>query len=86
MGGETDSEEVKNEVESAGGKAVIIQCNVADFDAVSYTHLESQVHENYKERIIKAKDIDSRVTGRTTGHPVRAPVSYTHLDVYKRQG
>ncbi len=33
---------------------------------------ESHVHENYKERIIKAKDIDSRVTGRTTGHPVRA--------------
>ena len=33
---------------------------------------ESQVHDNYKERIIKAKDIDSRVTGRTTGHPVRA--------------
>lgn len=33
---------------------------------------ESQVHENYKERIIKAKDIDSRVTGRSTGHPVRA--------------
>ena len=25
--------EVKNEVESAGGKAMIIQCNVADFDA-----------------------------------------------------
>ena len=33
---------------------------------------ESQVHENYKKAIIKAKDIDSRVTGRTTGHPVRA--------------
>lgn len=33
---------------------------------------ESQVHENYKDRIIKAKDIDSRVTGRSTGHPVRA--------------
>lgn len=33
---------------------------------------ESQVHENYKDMIIKAKDIDSRVTGRTTGHPVRA--------------
>lgn len=33
---------------------------------------ESQVHENYKDRIIGAKDIDSRVTGRTTGHPVRA--------------
>lgn len=33
---------------------------------------ESQVHENYKDRIIKARDIDTRVTGRTTGHPVRA--------------
>lgn len=33
---------------------------------------EAQVHENYKQRILKAKDIDSCVTGRTTGHPVRA--------------
>ena len=33
---------------------------------------ESQVHQNYKNCILKAKDIDSRVTGRTTGHPVRA--------------
>lgn len=33
---------------------------------------ECQVHENYKERILRAKDIDTRVTGRTTGHPVRA--------------
>lgn len=32
---------------------------------------ESQVHENYKEAILKAKDIDSKVTGRSTGHPVR---------------
>ena len=33
---------------------------------------EAQVHENYKNCIIKARDIDSRVTGRSTGHPVRA--------------
>ncbi len=33
---------------------------------------ESIVHQNYKERIIKAKDIDSEVTGMTTGHPVRS--------------
>lgn len=33
---------------------------------------EAQVHENYKNYIVKAKDIDSRVTGRSTGHPVRA--------------
>ncbi len=32
---------------------------------------ESIVHENYKQRIIKAKDIDSAVTGRSHGHPVR---------------
>ena len=32
---------------------------------------ESIGHENYKQRIIKAKDIDSAVTGRSHGHPVR---------------
>ena len=33
---------------------------------------EWQVHPAYKERIIRAKDIDTRVTGRSTGHPIRA--------------
>lgn len=28
-------------------------------------------HENYKAKIIKAKDIDSTVTGRSHGHPIR---------------
>ena len=32
---------------------------------------ESTVHENYKDKVIKAKDIDSEVTGRSTGHPIR---------------
>lgn len=32
---------------------------------------ESMVHDNYKQRVLKAKDIDSAVTGRTHGHPVR---------------
>lgn len=32
---------------------------------------ESIVHPNYKEKIIKAKDIDSAVTGTSHGHPVR---------------
>ena len=35
------------------------------------TAAESIAHENYKQRIIKAKDIDSEVTGRSTGHPIR---------------
>ena len=33
---------------------------------------ESIVHENYKNKIIAARDIDSAVTGRSTGHPVRS--------------
>ena len=32
---------------------------------------ECTIHENYKNRILKAKDIDSEVTGRSHGHPVR---------------
>ena len=32
---------------------------------------ECQVHENYKNEIIRARDIDSKVTGRSCGHPVR---------------
>ena len=32
---------------------------------------ECKIHENYKELVIKAKDTDSIVTGRFTGHPCR---------------
>lgn len=32
---------------------------------------ESIVHENYKKKILAAKDIDSEVTGTSHGHPVR---------------
>lgn len=32
---------------------------------------EAVVHDKYKEAILKAKDIDTKVTGRSTGHPVR---------------
>ena len=32
---------------------------------------ECTAHAEYKERVIRAKDIDSKVTGRITGHPVR---------------
>lgn len=32
---------------------------------------ECTVHENYKKKVIAAKDIDSEVTGRANGHPVR---------------
>lgn len=32
---------------------------------------ECTVHENYKNKVIKSNDIDTDVTGRCTGHPVR---------------
>lgn len=32
---------------------------------------EAVVHQNYKDKIVNAKDIDSTVTGRSHGHPVR---------------
>jgi len=32
---------------------------------------EAITHANYKERIIKAKDIDTAVTGTSHGHPIR---------------
>ena len=32
---------------------------------------EADIHNNYKEMIIKAKDRDAIVTGRSTGHPIR---------------
>ena len=33
---------------------------------------ECQIHKNYKELVIDAKDTDSIVTGRFTGHPCRS--------------
>lgn len=32
---------------------------------------ESIVHDNYKDKVITAKDIDSEITGASTGHPIR---------------
>lgn len=35
------------------------------------TAYECCIHKNYKQKVISAKDIDTVVTGRATGHPVR---------------
>ena len=35
------------------------------------TAYECCIHKNYKQKVISAKDIDTVVTGRPTGHPVR---------------
>lgn len=33
---------------------------------------ECNVHQNYKNKVLSAKDIDSVITGLSTGHPVRS--------------
>ncbi|TAH69541.1 MAG: enoyl-[acyl-carrier-protein] reductase FabK [Anaerolineaceae bacterium] len=35
------------------------------------TAYECTIHDNYKKKVLNAKDIDTVVTGRRTGHPVR---------------
>ncbi|MCR5800483.1 MAG: enoyl-[acyl-carrier-protein] reductase FabK [Lachnospiraceae bacterium] len=48
---------------------------------------EAVVHENYKNKIIKATDIDSAVTGMSTGHPVRClrnKMTRIYLDMEKK--
>ena len=49
------------------------------------TAKESIVHPNYKERIFKAKDIDSEVTGRSTGHPIRVLRNQMSRDYLKME-
>ena len=43
-------------------------------------------HENYKNKIIKAKDIDSTVTGRTHGHPIRCLRNQMTREYLKLEG
>lgn len=33
---------------------------------------ETQIHQNYKDKVLKARDIDTVVTARSAGHPVRS--------------
>lgn len=46
---------------------------------------ESIVHDNYKQKVISAKDIDSAVTGRSTGHPVRCIRNKTTREYLKKE-
>lgn len=46
---------------------------------------EAMVHQNYKDSILKAKDIDTKVTGRSTGHPVRCLRNNMTKEYLKRE-
>ena len=51
--------------------AMMLGAEAVQLGTVFVTAKESIVHSNYKKKVISAKDIDSEVTGRSTGHPVR---------------
>lgn len=70
---------VKIPVIAAGGiadgrgmaAAMMLGADAVQCGTVFCTAKECICHENYKQKIIKAKDIDSEVTGRSHGHPIR---------------
>ncbi|MGX7058855.1 enoyl-[acyl-carrier-protein] reductase FabK [Vagococcus humatus] len=50
---------------------------------------ECTAHENYKQAVLKAKDIDTDVTGLLTGHPVRGlrnKLTRTYLKAEREEG
>lgn len=50
--------------------------------------VECTIHENYKDMVVKSRDIDSKVTGRSGGHPVRCIKNALtrELDAMEKQG
>lgn len=70
---------VKIPVIAAGGiadgrgmaAAFMLGAKAVQMGTVFVAAKESIVNEAYKKKVIKAKDIDTKVTGRSTGHPVR---------------
>ena len=51
--------------------AMMLGAKAVQMGTIFVASKESIVHEAYKQKVIKAKDIDTKVTGRSTGHPVR---------------
>jgi len=51
--------------------AYVLGAKGVQIGTVLLASLECPIHQNYKNKIIKAKDTDTVVTGRQTGAPVR---------------
>ncbi len=51
--------------------AFILGAKGVQIGTVLLASFECPIHENYKNKVLKAKDTDTVVTGRTTGAPVR---------------
>jgi enoyl-[acyl-carrier protein] reductase II len=46
---------------------------------------ECTIHQNYKDKILKAKDIDTIVTGKRLGHPVRSIKNNFSREFFKKE-
>lgn len=51
--------------------AFMLGARAVQMGTIFVASAESIASDAYKNKIVKAKDIDSKVTGRSTGHPVR---------------
>ena len=74
----------------ADGRGLAAACMLGASGVQIGTHFvvtkESIVHQNYKNAILKASDIDTKVTGRTTGHPVRCLRNNMTREYLKKEG
>ena len=71
---------------ASGGQMLAALCLGACGVQVGTTLLRSiecPIHENYKNAVLKAKDIDTTVTGRSTGAPVRLLKNQMTLEYQK---
>jgi len=46
---------------------------------------ECNIHQNYKNKVLKAKDIDTIATGKRLGHPVRSIKTPFSRDMFKKE-
>lgn len=52
--------------------ARMLGAEAVQMGTVFLTAKENIIHQNYRDKVIKARDIDSAITGTSTGHPVRS--------------
>lgn len=68
--------------------AIILGASGVQIGTVLLASNECPVHENYKQKVVQAKDTDTVVTGRGTGAPVRViknKMSRRYLELAKEQ-
>lgn len=65
--------------------AMMLGAAAVQMGTVFVASKEAAVHQNYKDRILKARDIDSVVTGRANGHPIRSLRNQMTREYLKRE-